>query len=409
MAAEESKVSNTDAGGQREVTAAGGVDREGAAGAGTGTCTGTGTGATSEKENKETEGAASKGSKEEEEEEEEQEEEEEEEELVIEQPLLTIKEVFVYQVPPLRASSGHRAEEWGLANPVFTGFLKAVQVGNACCLRLFKPPPEGELGAVPELFAECPVRLDNGRTLQVYVESVIDSSRYFVLRCEDRASGRHAYVGIGFRERSSAFDLKAVLDDFVRFLDRQKRAEETFAVEEAHGEEDLGPVKPMKDLSIAEGQKVHLDLKLGSNAGSSRARRRPRSGVATKTAGGSGGGGLLLAPPPLPGATYKGAAVAGPGSGSGSASPPTPGGSAAETTPSAVSPKAKATVSSAVGDNDAVPPVATSPASGEPPDEGPKVVDAGVGDKSSNGGAGGGGDGDGGDDDDDGWGEFESA
>lgn len=44
-----------------------------------------------------------------------------EEEIVIEQPLFTIKEVFVYRVPPLRASSGHRAEEWGLANPVFTG------------------------------------------------------------------------------------------------------------------------------------------------------------------------------------------------------------------------------------------------------------------------------------------------
>lgn len=58
------------------------------------------------------------------------------------------------------------------------GFLKAFQVGNACCLRLFKPPAEGELGAVPELFAECAVRLDNGRTLQVYVESVIDSSRW---------------------------------------------------------------------------------------------------------------------------------------------------------------------------------------------------------------------------------------
>ncbi|CAN0539343.1 unnamed protein product, partial [Ectocarpus sp. 12 AP-2014] len=103
---------------------------------------------------------------------------EEEEELVIEQPLLTIKEVFVYRVPPLRASSGHRAEEWGLANPVFTeGVLKIAQVGNACCLRLFKPPPEGELGATPELFAQCEVLLDGGRTLQVYVESVIDSSR----------------------------------------------------------------------------------------------------------------------------------------------------------------------------------------------------------------------------------------
>ncbi|CAN0520982.1 unnamed protein product, partial [Ectocarpus sp. 12 AP-2014] len=196
-------------------------------------------------------------------EQEQQQEEEEEEELVIEQPLLTIKEVFVYRVPPLRASSGHRAEEWGLANPVFTeGVLKIAQVGNACCLRLFKPPPEGELGATPELFAQCEVLLDGGRTLQVYVESVIDSSRYFVLRCEDKASGRHAYVGVGFRERSSAFDFKAVLDDFVRFLDRQKRAEETSANEEEEGEEALGPVKPMKDLSIAEGQKLHIGLKV---------------------------------------------------------------------------------------------------------------------------------------------------
>lgn len=49
------------------------------------------------------------------------EEHHEEEEIVIEQPLLTIKEVFVYKVPTLRASSGHRAEEWGLAKPVFSG------------------------------------------------------------------------------------------------------------------------------------------------------------------------------------------------------------------------------------------------------------------------------------------------
>ena len=57
------------------------------------------------------------------------------------------------------------------------GVLKIVQLGNACCLRLFKPPPEGELGGTPTLFAECEVRLDKGRTVQVYVESVIDSSR----------------------------------------------------------------------------------------------------------------------------------------------------------------------------------------------------------------------------------------
>lgn len=35
----------------------------------------------------------------------------------------------------------------------------------------------------------------------------------------------------GFRERSSAFDFKAVLDEFVRFLDRQKKAKRNAAVE----------------------------------------------------------------------------------------------------------------------------------------------------------------------------------
>jgi Protein of unknown function (DUF1681) len=45
-------------------------------------------------------------------------------------PLLTIREVFVYAVPPLKASSGHRAEEWGLEKPVFTGSMKIAQADD---------------------------------------------------------------------------------------------------------------------------------------------------------------------------------------------------------------------------------------------------------------------------------------
>ena len=43
------------------------------------------------------------------------------------------------------------------------------------------------------------------------MEPVVDSSRYFVLRVQAQSSNKHAYVGIGFREREAAFSLKATL------------------------------------------------------------------------------------------------------------------------------------------------------------------------------------------------------
>lgn len=102
----------------------------------------------------------------------------------VEQGLMSIDEVFIYRVPPLRTAGGHRADDWGLGTPLLTGSMKIVQRGDECFVRLYEPTQ----GA---LFATCPVRIaakakpgeESG--LSAAYEAVVDSSRYFVLRCED--------------------------------------------------------------------------------------------------------------------------------------------------------------------------------------------------------------------------------
>lgn len=84
---------------------------------------------------------------------------------------------------------------------------KTITSGDNICVVL----EDKTSGAV---FAECPV--DNDKPLDASVEPVLDSSRYFVLRVVDPASGRHAFLGLGFREREHAISFRAALDDHRR-------------------------------------------------------------------------------------------------------------------------------------------------------------------------------------------------
>lgn len=67
-------------------------------------------------------------------------------------------------------------------------------------------------------FAECHFKLSPGEVISTYIDSVIDSSRYFVLRIKDPNSSKVAFIGIGFRERDTAVDFRECLNEYLRLV-----------------------------------------------------------------------------------------------------------------------------------------------------------------------------------------------
>ncbi|OIW15508.1 hypothetical protein TanjilG_27359 [Lupinus angustifolius] len=86
------------------------------------------------------------------------------------------------------------------------------------------------------------------------VEPVIDSSRYFVLHVEENIGGRlrHAFIGIGFRERTEAYDFHAALHDHMKYLDKKTTAEEM---------EQQYQQNSSVDYSLKEGETLVLQIK----------------------------------------------------------------------------------------------------------------------------------------------------
>ena len=192
----------------------------------------------------------------------------------IERTLLVKPEVLVYKIPPRTSAKGYRAADWKLEAPEWTGRLRCVVKGVNCEIRL-------EDRNSGQLFAACPVEQYPG----VSVESVTDSSRYFVICIQD--SGRKAYIGIGFADRSDSFDLNVTLQDHFK----QLKKEDQFTKE---AEE---PPKPNLDLAFKEGQTIRINIpnKAGASTVTSTRPKPTSKGVAAAGLG-------VLPPPPGAGA-----------------------------------------------------------------------------------------------------------
>ncbi|XP_035436760.1 NECAP-like protein CG9132 [Spodoptera frugiperda] len=178
--------------------------------------------------------------------------------------LLVKNEVFVFKIPPRTSNRGYRAADWNLQEPQWTGRMRLVAKAEELIMKL-------EDKTSGELFAKCPIDKYPG----VALESVTDSSRYFVVRIQDD-NGRTAYIGLGFGDRSDSFDLNVALQDHFKWLRKEQEGEQA-------------PQQNL-DLGFKEGETIKINMKITKKDGSEGS--RPRRG------GGAGGGGGLLPPPP---------------------------------------------------------------------------------------------------------------
>ncbi|KAL4573268.1 hypothetical protein LXL04_020067 [Taraxacum kok-saghyz] len=157
--------------------------------------------------------------------------------------LFQVPESYVYLIPPRKTAASYRADEWDINKWAWEGTMKVVSKGEECIIRL-------EDKTTGELYARAFLRDGEPHP----VEPVIDSSRYFVLRVEENIGGRlrHAFIGIGFRERPQAYDFQAALHDHIKYLDKKKTAEEM-----EHQFHQTSAV----DYSLKDGETIVLQLK----------------------------------------------------------------------------------------------------------------------------------------------------
>ncbi|KAE8791495.1 Serine/threonine-protein kinase 38-like protein [Hordeum vulgare] len=206
------------------------------------------------------------------------------EEESFEHTLLVVREVSVFKIPPRTTSGGYKCGEWLQTDKIWTGRLRVVSCGDRCEIRL-EDPGSGDL------FAACfvlPGQRDSA------VETVLDSSRYFVLRIED-GRGKHAFVGLGFGERNEAFDFNVALSDHEKYVKREQDKET--------GGEDADDsqidIHPAVNRRLKEGETIRINVKNKPSTGSGMLSSAGLSGGATEKPKAS----MLLAPPP--GATGK--------------------------------------------------------------------------------------------------------
>ncbi|QSZ34362.1 hypothetical protein DSL72_005953 [Monilinia vaccinii-corymbosi] len=162
--------------------------------------------------------------------------------------------VHVYNIPPLTSNKGYVAATWTADNnkrQIFTARIRILETAI--------PDKDGEEKVKADVLLEDP---SNGQlfaaapyTVTEVVEQVLDSSRFFAIRVEGEG-GRKAVLGIGFEERSEAFDFSVALQE----------VRKTLGIEEQGGGKPTSAGKKegksefKRDFSLKEGETITVNI-----------------------------------------------------------------------------------------------------------------------------------------------------
>lgn len=152
-----------------------------------------------------------------------------------EQTVATLNNAYAYKIPPTLNIDNFTCETWPKEWMVFTGTMRVITTQRECYIILLNPDgteatrfPVQYRGAIPVL------------------NQASDSSRFFVLVISDPSGARQAFVGIGFKDRETAFDFKVALTDFGKWLDRLNNPQ---------------PVQQVTaDFALKDGEKIKISL-----------------------------------------------------------------------------------------------------------------------------------------------------
>ncbi|KAK5121428.1 hypothetical protein LTR85_005260 [Meristemomyces frigidus] len=196
--------------------------------------------------------------------------------------LFVSNDVHVYGIPPITSTKGFSAGSWTsptqpTAQQIFTARLRVIETTVDAKVKVDIVLEDSSTG---DLFAAAPY------TSEAIVQQANDSSRFFAVRVQGEG-GMKATLGIGFEDRSPAFDFSIGLGEARKVLGVDQAA----VGQHGRGAQANSMIEEESktDFSLKKGEQIHIQVgQKGRRAASPNTAAKPDDGAAL----------FSIAPPP---------------------------------------------------------------------------------------------------------------